>query len=612
MLLENPLFYRLAMIDPKLDNPWTIQSIYDLQYFNCPTCPTKIQSKQKFVNHAYQTHPEAIDHLTTLSDGSLDDIECPWTEVKEEIFENEITEEPQWQCLDCEKVCESKEALKEHCSRTHPVLDQELIKDQVIKSEEVKVLVNPLEQCDQCDRYFQDKITLQDHIKHDHEGDHGDHELDHSDHDNDYEPQSDMSEEFGENESDEDFFDSSPQPSKKAKLTTYEKRDRTDIYCEICDRNLKTKNSLTQHYKNVHPGVEKPNIPCPRCLKKYYSSKQALILHLKTKHELKVTNETLEEMLEQKSNESVSCDVCGKSFTKETFLKKHVQRIHKIGMGQNYTYNCKFCEKKLGKPQSLMKHVLEHHQEVQKTFKCDCNSQLEIHSMSEMLTHAQNHHGEEFTEITPKIHQCELCFKDFQTVRIRQAHSYLEHGIVTYPCFTCDQDYSTSNCLASHQRIVHQGAKTTKTYKCAACNWKGKKYKTHWIETHPEVPMPYLCHICDFKSVMKWTLDVHISKNHEKSHMYQCDQCGYQTAWSGSLSKFFFCFGEKKWKNIVFFFTFSERHTNEVHLNIRNHHCDKCSKSFKNQKSLEMHLYSVHKAVLDDSTMERMQKWKSK
>jgi len=88
--------------------------------------------------------------------------------------------------------------------------------------------------------------------------------------------------------------------------------------------------------------------------------------------------------------------------------------------------------------------------------------------------------------------------------------------------------------------------------------------------------------------VMKWTLDVHISKNHEKSHMYQCDQCGYQTAWSGSL----------------------KRHTNEVHLNIRNHHCDKCSKSFKNQKSLEMHLYSVHKAVLDDSTMERMQKWK--
>ena len=44
----------------KIENPWTIYSIYDLQYFICPTCEFKNQSKQDFINHVYEIHPEAI------------------------------------------------------------------------------------------------------------------------------------------------------------------------------------------------------------------------------------------------------------------------------------------------------------------------------------------------------------------------------------------------------------------------------------------------------------------------------------------------------------------------------------------------------------------------
>ena len=83
-------FY-FQMISPKtatnLKNPWSIQSIYQLQYFNCPTCDFKIHSKQKFIHHVHEKHPESIEHLEKIQDGSLDDVNCPWiliTEFKSE------------------------------------------------------------------------------------------------------------------------------------------------------------------------------------------------------------------------------------------------------------------------------------------------------------------------------------------------------------------------------------------------------------------------------------------------------------------------------------------------------------------------------------------------
>ena len=79
-----------------MDNPWNIQSIYELQYFNCPECEFKDQFKQEFVNHAYELHPESLDFLINISDNSFDDITCPWDIKdikKEESVAIEVTPE---------------------------------------------------------------------------------------------------------------------------------------------------------------------------------------------------------------------------------------------------------------------------------------------------------------------------------------------------------------------------------------------------------------------------------------------------------------------------------------------------------------------------------------
>ena len=64
------------------DSPWNIKSIYDLQYFDCPSCIYRNIFKQEFVNHAYHFHPESIHFLRNINDGSLNDVEIPF--VKDE------------------------------------------------------------------------------------------------------------------------------------------------------------------------------------------------------------------------------------------------------------------------------------------------------------------------------------------------------------------------------------------------------------------------------------------------------------------------------------------------------------------------------------------------
>ena len=71
-----------------MENPWKIQSIYDLQYFTCPSCEFKEYSKQLFVIHASEYHPNSIEYLNSIADGSLNDIVCPW-EIKTETLKTE-------------------------------------------------------------------------------------------------------------------------------------------------------------------------------------------------------------------------------------------------------------------------------------------------------------------------------------------------------------------------------------------------------------------------------------------------------------------------------------------------------------------------------------------
>ena len=63
-----------------MENPWNVESILAFQFFNCPSCTSrnKFLFKKDFVDHAFKIHPESIEFLKKISDGSLSDIVTPW------------------------------------------------------------------------------------------------------------------------------------------------------------------------------------------------------------------------------------------------------------------------------------------------------------------------------------------------------------------------------------------------------------------------------------------------------------------------------------------------------------------------------------------------------
>ena len=80
----------MEVVTLKVESPWQIQSIYELQYFNCPSCVYKINSKQSFICHAFDAHQESVDFLRNISDGSLSDILCPWDSNNQESNDNDL------------------------------------------------------------------------------------------------------------------------------------------------------------------------------------------------------------------------------------------------------------------------------------------------------------------------------------------------------------------------------------------------------------------------------------------------------------------------------------------------------------------------------------------
>ena len=69
-----------------MENPWNIQSIYELQYFKCPSCEfIKHYSKQELINHASESHPESIEYSSKINDNSLCDVTFPWNSLVSEI-----------------------------------------------------------------------------------------------------------------------------------------------------------------------------------------------------------------------------------------------------------------------------------------------------------------------------------------------------------------------------------------------------------------------------------------------------------------------------------------------------------------------------------------------
>ena len=68
---------------------WNYKSLYDFQFFNCPTCIFKDHSKQEFVSHVFENHPEIGKTLKSITDDSIKGVIFPWNSEEETLKKSE-------------------------------------------------------------------------------------------------------------------------------------------------------------------------------------------------------------------------------------------------------------------------------------------------------------------------------------------------------------------------------------------------------------------------------------------------------------------------------------------------------------------------------------------
>ena len=146
-----------------MENPWDIQSIYDLQYFNCPSCVFKNHSKQKLINHAYDFHPESIEYLKNLNDESLIDTVFPWKHEPKIVIKTEQQSELHKAEDKNIKLVEKFDNIKIEKVYNESIINEAFENKVVQKGDKDN-------KCEKCGKVFSVLNVLKRHIKDVHEG----------------------------------------------------------------------------------------------------------------------------------------------------------------------------------------------------------------------------------------------------------------------------------------------------------------------------------------------------------------------------------------------------------------------------------------------------------
>ena len=66
-----------------MENPWAVDSLQKFAkiYYCCPECENKCQTKQDFIQHAFENHPQGAISLYGIQDK---DVELPDDPLKKE------------------------------------------------------------------------------------------------------------------------------------------------------------------------------------------------------------------------------------------------------------------------------------------------------------------------------------------------------------------------------------------------------------------------------------------------------------------------------------------------------------------------------------------------
>ena len=424
-------------------NPWHIQSIYDFQYFNCPSCIFKNHSKQEFVNHVYNIHPNFIDHLFNVEDNSLEDIIFPNIEIKEEQFSEEPSENALESekslfvkvenksnvavvCILCEEVFYKFSNYLSHCKRVHKGtklpnfnVDHKNSPSQSDKNEIVEFA--------QSDIKIEELTEIQENV-----------------------PESCCVEgcfSFVGSEIDVDFFN--------AKRSNFE---QNELWTKAINRKnpdgslwypKKSDLICSSHFVNGFPSKDVSNpdyVPSkfPKTENQDHLSEENYDMEFEKliKEDISIfkINENIPNEMETVHEKNIKCDQCNKEFNHSTSLYRHIRNIHE---GQK-NYKCKICNQAFTQSSSLKTHITSVHNDG-KCHKCELCDQ-EFLDKNDYKIHIKKFHKDEI--------KCDLCNKVFlKNCSLKRHIRTVHEGVKEAQCNQCGQAFTQASSLKLHIRV---------------------------------------------------------------------------------------------------------------------------------------------------------------
>ena len=610
----------------KMKNPWDVVSLYEFQYFLCPSCSYKqhdskffFESKQEFVTHTFHTHPESVENFKKISDGSLNDVITPWEFQEDKILtENGGDIAPTYGDLFFglkEKRIYPRDAnYADHImnwiktnvfQKTTLTMTETKCAENFSRSfkEHARVLWKSSKYkfdygiSDKIDQFLNNIIDVSvkskiqeitNNIKEQNSNSEDVNKVDFLELDEDCSNDTEYS---VEKIIDKDC-DLKGNVKYLIKWKGYADTDNTwepieNLFC----------NDLIEEFEKTFESVDKSHElhmqPCNSSLEDE--------IYLDTfESDVDINDEIKEEKEEIpiKVLNNFECEFCKNTFDNAVSLKQHVYSIH-VQIFQKQC-KCEFCAKEFAHPQLWEEHLKTAH-DIPGEFKCNRCSQVFIGD--EILkTHAKIcHKGVQNEKFQRKCHhcnkfydkiniykhvstvhegkiqffECKDCGAKFVNKKVLKGHIKLvhkEHKDKLAECEKCHKTFVKENNLRLHIRVVHEGKKD---HICTSC---GKTYTfLSELEKHKKLKhegrKDYLCKICGkaFKTVTE--LKMHNFEHHEDHPDHKCKLCENGRTY----------YHKQKLQEHISFV-----HEGKVFI------CETCGKSFATKSKLKFHNKSVH------------------
>ena len=425
-------------MDGKDSSPWCVNNLDEFIYYCCPECDKRNKSKDSFLKHSLEEHPEARKHLEIFA-------------VKEEVIIEQNLDNSK---LDCDPFMDIsvKEEIMDNIELPQDINLKENVKNQTeIYNKNIEFMMD-IGIYEGSEAHEEVKMHQQSQIV-----------------------ENDFVEEEKDPLQEQPKFDTTSHESKKYEYN-----------CEKCGKILKNRRNLNDHIKSVHEGLKiernKYEYNCEKC-GKTFNHKGNLNVHIKSFHEgfrtdpcqicgkdFSNKSKLHQHMEVHDNNKNHNCEKCGKTFKRRSQLMRHIKSMHEGILSEP----CQFCGKKYaGGSENLKKHIKLVHEGL-KNHICDaCGVSFSKNAL--LQNHIKRVHEDK------RDHPCNDCGKFFKCKFDLKNHIESIHEGVKHKCDICGKEFSAKAGVFTHKKFVHkiptvkERLKQDQNYH--SCNFCGEKFE---------------------------------------------------------------------------------------------------------------------------------------